>query len=58
MGTVGWLLAALLVMTLGRRYSEEFLAWVSIHKLPEGAAAPLPRGGDRADHAGGRGADL
>ncbi len=35
-GTVGWLLAALLVMTLGRRYSEEFLAWVSIHKLPEG----------------------
>lgn len=35
-GTVGWMLAALLVMTLGRRYSEEFLAWVSIHKLPEG----------------------
>ncbi|BAN95664.1 mechanosensitive ion channel protein MscS [Plautia stali symbiont] len=35
-GTVGWLLVALLVMTLGRRYSEEFLAWVSIHKLPEG----------------------
>lgn len=35
-GTVGWLLAAMLVMTLGRRYGEEFLAWVSIHKLPEG----------------------
>ena len=35
-GTVGWIVAALLVMTLGRRYSEEFLAWVSIHKLPEG----------------------
>lgn len=35
-GTVAWLIAALLVMTLGRRYSEEFLAWVSIHKLPEG----------------------
>ncbi|QDY41419.1 DUF3772 domain-containing protein [Candidatus Pantoea soli] len=36
MGTVGWLLAAMLVMTLGRRYSEEFLAWVSINKMPEG----------------------
>ena len=35
-GTVAWLLAALLVMTLGRRYSEEFLAWISIHKMPEG----------------------
>ncbi|WP_312241524.1 DUF3772 domain-containing protein [Pantoea sp.] len=35
-GTLGWLLAALLVMTLGRRYGEEFLAWISIHKLPEG----------------------
>ncbi|MDU7867696.1 MAG: DUF3772 domain-containing protein, partial [Pantoea sp.] len=35
-GSVAWLLAALLVMTIGRRYSEEFLAWVSIHKLPEG----------------------
>ena len=35
-GTVGWILAAMLVMTMGRRYSEEFLAWVSIHKLPEG----------------------
>ncbi|MDZ7279008.1 DUF3772 domain-containing protein [Pantoea eucrina] len=35
-GTVGWLVAAMLVMTLGRRYGEEFLAWVSIHKLPEG----------------------
>ncbi|WP_130834489.1 DUF3772 domain-containing protein [[Erwinia] mediterraneensis] len=35
-GTVGWMVAALLVMTLGRYYSEEFLAWVSIRKLPEG----------------------
>ncbi len=35
-GTIAWLLAAMLVMTLGRRYSEEFLAWVSIHKMPEG----------------------
>ena len=35
-GTLGWIIAALLVMTIGRRYSEEFLAWVSIHKLPEG----------------------
>lgn len=35
-GTLGWLAAALLVMTLGRYYSEECLAWVSIRKLPEG----------------------
>ncbi|POW58185.1 DUF3772 domain-containing protein [Candidatus Pantoea alvi] len=35
-GTIAWLLAAILVMTLGRRYSEEFLAWISIHKMPEG----------------------
>ncbi|WP_312830474.1 DUF3772 domain-containing protein, partial [Pantoea anthophila] len=35
-GSTLWLLAALLVMTVGRRYSEEFLAWVSIHKMPEG----------------------
>ncbi len=35
-GTIGWLVAAMLVMTLGRRYGEEFLAWVSINKMPEG----------------------
>jgi small-conductance mechanosensitive channel len=35
-GTIAWLVAAMLVMTLGRRYTEEFLAWVSIHKMPEG----------------------
>ncbi|WP_343551535.1 DUF3772 domain-containing protein [Pantoea sp.] len=35
-GTIAWVIAAMLVMTLGRRYSEEFLAWVSIHKMPEG----------------------
>ncbi|MDE1185331.1 MAG: DUF3772 domain-containing protein [Pantoea sp.] len=35
-GTISWLIAAMLVMTLGRRYGEEFLAWVSIHKMPEG----------------------
>lgn len=35
-GTIAWLVAALLVMTLGRRYGEEFLAWISIHKMPEG----------------------
>lgn len=35
-GSVAWLLAAILIMTLGRRYGEEFLAWVSINKLPEG----------------------
>ncbi|MEA5102865.1 DUF3772 domain-containing protein [Pantoea sp. S18] len=35
-GTIAWLFAAMLVMTLGRRYSEEFFAWISIHKMPEG----------------------
>jgi len=35
-GTLGWIIAALLVATVGRRYSEEFLAWISIHKMPEG----------------------
>ncbi|ELP24819.1 Potassium efflux system KefA protein, Small-conductance mechanosensitive channel [Pantoea agglomerans 299R] len=35
-GSVFWLLAAMLVMTVGRRYCEEFLAWISINKLPEG----------------------
>lgn len=35
-GTIVWLLAAGLVATLGRRYLEEFLAWVGIHHLPEG----------------------
>ncbi|MFG1175396.1 DUF3772 domain-containing protein [Erwiniaceae bacterium CAU 1747] len=36
LGTVGWILAAGLVATLGRRYLEQFLAWVGIHHLPEG----------------------
>ncbi len=36
LGTICWLVAAVLVMVLGRRYTEEFLAWVSINKLPEG----------------------
>ncbi|HDX8866183.1 TPA: mechanosensitive ion channel family protein [Klebsiella michiganensis] len=35
-GTVTWFLTALIVVTVGRRYSEEFLAWFSINKLPEG----------------------
>ncbi|QHM76137.1 Miniconductance mechanosensitive channel MscM [Mixta theicola] len=35
-GTLLWLVAAILIATLGRRYGEEFLAWVSIHQLPEG----------------------
>ncbi|AXU95840.1 DUF3772 domain-containing protein [Erwinia persicina] len=35
-GTIMWVLAAGLVATLGRRYLEEFLAWVGIHHLPEG----------------------
>lgn len=35
-GTVFWIVLAGLVATFGRRYSEEFLAWVSIHLLPEG----------------------
>ena len=35
-GTIAWVLAAMLVATLGRRYLEEFLAWVGIHHLPEG----------------------
>ena len=35
-GTVAWTIAAILVATFGRRYGEEFLAWVSINKLPEG----------------------
>ena len=36
LGTLAWLLAAVLVATLGRRYLEEFLAWVGINHLPEG----------------------
>ncbi|MCU5772898.1 DUF3772 domain-containing protein [Erwiniaceae bacterium BAC15a-03b] len=35
-GTVAWVLSAILIATLGRRYSEEFFAWISIHKMPEG----------------------
>ncbi|MBE5250881.1 DUF3772 domain-containing protein [Mixta mediterraneensis] len=35
-GTIAWLIAAILVMVPGRRYSEEFLASISIHKMPEG----------------------
>ena len=35
-GTVFWIVLAGLVATFGRRYSEEFLAWVGIHLLPEG----------------------
>lgn len=35
-GTVSWILAAGLVATLGRRYLEQFLAWVGINHLPEG----------------------
>ncbi|QKJ86480.1 Mechanosensitive ion channel protein [Paramixta manurensis] len=35
-GTIAWFIAAVLVATLGRRYGEEFLAWISINKLPEG----------------------
>ncbi|RRZ92945.1 DUF3772 domain-containing protein [Erwinia sp. 198] len=36
MGTVVWIVLAGLVATFGRRYMEEFLAWVGIHRLPEG----------------------
>jgi small-conductance mechanosensitive channel len=35
-GTVLWVVMSVLVATLGRRYLEEFLAWVGIHLLPEG----------------------
>ncbi len=35
-GTTAWLVAALAVFILGRRYTEEFFAWISIHKMPEG----------------------
>ncbi len=35
-GTAFWIVLAGLVATFGRRYSEEFLAWVGIHLLPEG----------------------
>ncbi|WP_075181109.1 DUF3772 domain-containing protein [Pantoea sp. 1.19] len=35
-GTLMWLVAAVLVATLGRRYCEELLAWVGINLLPEG----------------------
>ncbi|MGE9550703.1 DUF3772 domain-containing protein [Erwinia amylovora] len=35
-GTVFWVVLAGLVATFGRRYLEEFLAWVGIHLLPEG----------------------
>ncbi|OON38977.1 mechanosensitive ion channel protein [Izhakiella australiensis] len=35
-GTTLWLVAGLLVASFGRRYMEQFLAWVGIHKLPEG----------------------
>lgn len=36
LGSAVWCIAAIVVMALGRRYMEEFLAWVSINKLPEG----------------------
>ncbi|WP_261653555.1 DUF3772 domain-containing protein [Erwinia mallotivora] len=36
LGTIIWVMLALLVATQGRRYLEEFLAWVGIHLLPEG----------------------
>lgn len=36
MGTLLWILLAGVVATAGRRYLEEFLAWVGIHLLPEG----------------------
>ncbi|MCX8957286.1 DUF3772 domain-containing protein [Erwinia psidii] len=36
LGTVIWVMLAILVATQGRRYLEEFLAWVGIHLLPEG----------------------
>lgn len=36
LGTLLWLAAAVVIATLGRRYGEEFLAWISIHQLPEG----------------------
>ena len=36
LGTALWFIAAVLVMVVGRRYMEEFLAWVSINKLSEG----------------------
>lgn len=36
LGTVIWALLAVLVATQGRRYLEEFLAWVGINHLPEG----------------------
>ncbi len=48
LGTLAWVLAAVLVATLGRRYLEEFLAWVGIHHLPGADCAavslllPLP----------------
>ncbi len=35
-GTLLWLLAAALMVTLGRRYLEEMFAWVGVHRLPEG----------------------
>ncbi|WP_034913572.1 DUF3772 domain-containing protein [Erwinia sp. 9145] len=35
-GTALWIVAALLVASLGRRYLEQFLAWVGINLLPEG----------------------
>ncbi|MBV4367675.1 DUF3772 domain-containing protein [Erwinia sp. BNK-24-b] len=35
-GTAFWIVLAGLVATFGRRYMEEFLAWVGINRLPEG----------------------
>lgn len=35
-GTLGWLLAAVITATFGRRYSEELFAWISVQKMPEG----------------------
>ncbi|SFM88209.1 Small-conductance mechanosensitive channel [Izhakiella capsodis] len=35
-GTILWMVAGLLIASFGRRYMEQFLAWVGIHKLPEG----------------------
>ncbi|MXP66307.1 mechanosensitive ion channel family protein [Pantoea sp. Nvir] len=34
--TIAWLLGALLVMILGCGYSEDFVTWISIHKIPAG----------------------
>ncbi len=35
-GTLLWLAASLLIMIIGRRYTEQFWVWLTLNKLPDG----------------------